>query len=82
MLFRTNIARHDFTYLEKILLDWTLFDSEYTSFSVSMIKPELGYYNHVLDRLGLTNLKSAIFVDNKVTNVSAAQYTGHCVRIC
>jgi hypothetical protein len=75
-MFRTNIARHDFTYLKDILPDWTLFDGEYTSFDAGMIKPELGYYNHVLDNLGLTDPKSAIFVDDKVTNVSAAQSFG------
>jgi hypothetical protein len=76
MLFRTNIARHDFTYLKKILPDWTLFDGEFTSFNVGMIKPELGYYKHVLGSLGLTDPKSAIFIDDKVTNVSAAQSFG------
>jgi hypothetical protein len=75
-MFRTNITRNDFAYLKDILLDWTLFDGEYTSFDVGMIKPELGYYRHVLGSLGLTNPKSAIFVDDKVTNVSAAQSFG------
>lgn len=38
-----------------------------------MIKPELGYYSHVLDDIGLTDSSSAIFVDEKVANVSVAQ---------
>jgi hypothetical protein len=58
------------------LSDWTLFDGEFTSFDVGMIKPELGYYNHVLHSLKLTDPRSAIFVDDKVTNVSAAQSLG------
>jgi hypothetical protein len=41
-----------------------------------MIKPELGYYHHVLRSLRLTDPKSAIFVDDKVVNVSAAQSIG------
>jgi hypothetical protein len=75
-MLRTNIARHDFTYLKSILSDWTLFDGVYTSFDAGMIKPELGFYNHVLGDLGLTDPRSAIFVDDKVANVSAAQSFG------
>jgi FMN phosphatase YigB (HAD superfamily) len=41
-----------------------------------MIKPELCYYKHVLDNLELADPKSAIFVDDKVANVSAAQSFG------
>jgi hypothetical protein len=73
---RTNIARHDFKCLKTILADWSLFDGEYTSFEVGMIKPELGYYKHVLDSLDLPDPESAIFVDDKVVNVSAAQSFG------
>jgi hypothetical protein len=74
--FRTNISRRDFAYLKNVLSDWTLFDEEYTSFDTGLRKPELGYYNHVLGSLGLTDPRSAIFVDDKVVNVSAAQSLG------
>jgi hypothetical protein len=41
-----------------------------------MVKPELGFYKHVLEHLKLSDPKSAIFVDDKVTNVCAAQSFG------
>lgn len=41
-----------------------------------MIKPELGYYSHVLKSLNITDPSSAIFVDDKVVNVTAAQSFG------
>ncbi|KAF1916682.1 hypothetical protein BDU57DRAFT_587612 [Ampelomyces quisqualis] len=57
----TNIARDDFTRLKATLSGWSLFDGEYT---------------HVLERLDSPNPKSAIFVDDKVVNVTAAQSFG------
>jgi FMN phosphatase YigB (HAD superfamily) len=75
-MFRTNIARHDFEYLKAMLSDWSLFDGEYTSFEAGKIKPELGYYKYVLESLDLSDPNSAIFVDDKVTSVSAAQSFG------
>ena len=60
----------------KILPDWTLFDNIYTSFTAGKVKPELGYYEDVLKDLRLPDWRSAIFVDDKVTNVSAAQACG------
>jgi hypothetical protein len=41
-----------------------------------MIKPQLGYYKHVLDSLNLPDPKHAVFIDDKVANVSAAQSFG------
>jgi hypothetical protein len=57
-------------------LDWTLFDGEYTSFGAGVRKPELGFYNHVLGSIGLTDPNSVIFVDDKVDNIIAAQSCG------
>jgi FMN phosphatase YigB (HAD superfamily) len=53
-----------------------LFDGEYTPFGAGMRKPELGFYNHVLGSIGLTDPISAIFVDDKVDNIIAAQSCG------
>jgi hypothetical protein len=41
-----------------------------------MRKPELGFYNHVLASIGLADPSSAIFVDDKVDNIIAAQSCG------
>lgn len=67
----TNIARDDFQRLKAVLPSWGLFDAEFTSFEVGMIKPELGYYQHVLHKIGLENPASAIFVDDKVVSKCA-----------
>lgn len=72
----TNISRDDFARLKAILADWSLFDGEFTSFEAGMRKPELGYYQHVLDCIVLHDPSSAIFVDDKVVNVNAARSSG------
>jgi HAD superfamily hydrolase (TIGR01509 family) len=58
------------------LPSWDLFDAEFTSFEAGMIKPDLGYYQHVLESIGLSETRSAIFVDDKVANVEAAKSLG------
>jgi len=40
-----------------------------------MRKPELGFYRHVLDQIGLTG-NQVIFVDDKEVNVNAARSLG------
>ncbi|KAH7081656.1 HAD-like domain-containing protein [Paraphoma chrysanthemicola] len=72
----TNISGIDFGRLKAILPSWDLFDAEFTSFEAGMIKPELGYYKHVLDSIDLAEPSSAIFVDDKVANVNAARSFG------
>ncbi|KAF2031023.1 HAD-like protein [Setomelanomma holmii] len=72
----TNISGVDFGRLKAILPSWDLFDAEFTSFEAGMIKPELGYYRHVLDKVDLNEPSSAIFVDDKVANVNAARSFG------
>lgn len=72
----TNISRDDFAGLKNILPSWDLFDAEFTSFDAGMIKPHLGYYQHVLDSIGLVDPTTAIFVDDKAVNVYAARSFG------
>ncbi|KAI8940464.1 hypothetical protein NX059_004149 [Plenodomus lindquistii] len=72
----TNISRDDFALLKKTLPDWSLFDSVFTSFEAGIIKPDLGYYKHVLDRVRIFDPSSAIFIDDKVANVNSARSFG------
>jgi len=72
----TNIAKDDFARLKAVLPDWDLFDAEFTSFEAGMIKPELGYYKYVLEKIGLQDPTTAIFIDDKVANVNAARSFG------
>jgi FMN phosphatase YigB (HAD superfamily) len=64
----TNIAKDDFQRLKAVLPSWDLFDAEFTSFEVGLIKPELGYYQHVLQSVVIDNPASAIFIDDKVVS--------------
>ncbi|KAL5120996.1 hypothetical protein ACEQ8H_001184 [Pleosporales sp. CAS-2024a] len=72
----TNIARDDFARLKAVLPDWRLFDREFTSFEAAMAKPELGYYQHVLEQAGIDDCQSVVFVDDKICNVTAARFFG------
>jgi FMN phosphatase YigB (HAD superfamily) len=72
----TNISRDDFGRLKNILPNWDLFDAEFTSFEVGMIKPDPRYYKHVLDEINLADPRDAIFVDDKLVNVNAARAFG------
>jgi FMN phosphatase YigB (HAD superfamily) len=78
----SNISKEDFASLKAILPDWGLFDAEFTSFEAHLIKPELGFYQHVLDKIGLADPTSAIFVDDKLLNVMAARSFGIRGIVC
>jgi hypothetical protein len=47
-----------------------------------MIKPELGFYKHVLDSIDLQDPTTAIFVDDKLVNVIAARSFGIHGIVC
>ena len=72
----TNVDKDDFALLKAILPNWDLFDAEFTSFEAGMIKPELSFYQHVLETTKTSDPTSAIFVDDKLVNVNAARYFG------
>jgi hypothetical protein len=72
----TNVDKDDFALLKAILPSWDLFDAEFASFEAGMIKPELGFYKHVLGTTNTSDPTSAIFVDDKLINVNAARSFG------
>jgi FMN phosphatase YigB (HAD superfamily) len=72
----TNISEPDFIRLKAVLDDWSLFDGIFTSFEAGMIKPEPGFYQHVLSTIDLSDNGSAIFVDDKAVNVIEARSLG------
>lgn len=73
----TNISRDDFARLKVLCPRWDeLFDGEFTSFGAGRIKPDLGYYQHVIDSVGLVDPSEAVFVDDKLVNVDAARTFG------
>ena len=55
--------------------DWALFDDIFISASVGERKPDLSFYQHVIDSAGIDPRRTA-FVDDKVANVSTAMSFG------
>ncbi|APA11940.1 hypothetical protein sscle_08g067100 [Sclerotinia sclerotiorum 1980 UF-70] len=70
----SNVGKEDFEDLAT-KMDLLLFDRVFTSAAVGMRKPELGFYNHVLEQICL-NGSQVVFVDDKEDNVNAARQLG------
>lgn len=70
----SNVGKEDFEELAT-KMDWSLFDRVFTSAAAGMRKPELEFYRHVLDDIGLTG-NQVIFIDDKEENVNAARAVG------
>lgn len=71
----SNISKPDFEILRSKPFHWDLFDGIFTSWECGMCKPELRFYRHVLGSTK-TRAKDAIFIDDKLSNVIAAQSSG------
>jgi FMN phosphatase YigB (HAD superfamily) len=57
--------------------DWELFDAAFPSGDVGFRKPELKFYNHVLEKIGHVHTPDrVVFVDDKIENVLAARSLG------
>ncbi|KAJ0120464.1 Alpha-D-glucose-1-phosphate phosphatase YihX [Diaporthe amygdali] len=70
----SNIGKEDFQDLAT-RIDWSLFNQVFTSAAAGMRKPELGFYKHVLDHIGLAG-NEIVFIDDKEENIRAAQALG------
>jgi FMN phosphatase YigB (HAD superfamily) len=70
----SNVGKEDFEELAT-KMEWPLFDRVFTSAAAGMRKPELGFYRHVLEQIGLTG-SQVVFIDDKEANVRAAQALG------
>ena len=73
----SNISIPDYEVLRVKPADWSIFDQIFTSGVVGERKPNLGFFQHVLDSTH-TVPESAIFVDDKLENVLSAQSLGLC----
>ncbi|KAI2910665.1 hypothetical protein CBS147343_9864 [Aspergillus niger] len=71
----TNIPQLDFDLLRNTEYVWHLFDRIFASGYVGMRKPDLEFYQWVLNVTGLTAAEG-IFVDDKEENVAAAERVG------
>ncbi|KIK58927.1 hypothetical protein GYMLUDRAFT_74732 [Collybiopsis luxurians FD-317 M1] len=70
----SNISHPDFQYLSS-QFDFSIFEHVYTSFSVHMRKPDLGFYRYVLEDIG-GEPEKMIFIDDKHENVLSAKSFG------
>ncbi|KAH8202574.1 hypothetical protein TruAng_003285 [Truncatella angustata] len=70
----SNVGKEDFEELAA-KMDWPLFDQVFTSAAAGMRKPELGFYRHVLDHIGLAG-HQVVFIDDKNENIQAAKALG------
>ncbi|KAI1449975.1 Haloacid dehalogenase-like hydrolase-domain-containing protein [Annulohypoxylon stygium] len=67
----SNVGKEDFEELAT-KMDWPLFDRVFTSAAAGKRKPELGFYSHVLNEIGLAG-NQVVFIDDKEENVHAAR---------
>lgn len=83
VVMMTNIPRPDFDELRERAYIWESFDGGvFASCCEGMRKPEERFYRRVLERVGVEEPSGAIFVDDRLENVTAARELGmsavHC----
>ena len=71
----SNISAPDWDILRLQPMDWSIFDFVFTSAAAGARKPDRPFYEHVLSSTGIDPHR-AIFVDDKLENVSAARELG------
>lgn len=76
----SNISYPDWDFVRKKPFDWAVFDRVFTSCEAAMCKPELRFYNHVLEATK-TIPEETVFIDDNEENVLAARSLGiHSIR--
>lgn len=71
----SNVSQPDYDVLRSKPTDWSIFDHVFTSAAAGMRKPNLCFYQHVLQAIGC-NTASTVYVDDKPENVLAAKSLG------
>lgn len=71
----SNVAKEDYAVLSSKLADWSVFDRVFTSGHCGMRKPDVSFYQHVLEETHLRP-QEAIFIDDKLENVLSARSLG------
>jgi FMN phosphatase YigB (HAD superfamily) len=70
----SNIGKEDFEDIAG-KTDWSLFNRVFPSAGAGMRKPEIRFYRHVLEQIGLEG-NQVVFIDDKEENVRAARAVG------
>ena len=71
----SNISKPDYVFLRTRPADWGIFEKVFTSADAGMRKPDLCFYEHVLQAIDAAPAHT-IFVDDKLENVRSAQALG------
>ncbi|BCS19161.1 uncharacterized protein APUU_11989S [Aspergillus puulaauensis] len=71
----SNISAPDWKTAGSKLSDWSLFDEVFVSCETQVIKPDLGFYTHVISRAN-TDPKTTVFINDRQGNVLPTQSLG------
>ena len=71
----TNLSREDFALVKALGIDWSVFDGVFVSCDLGMQKPELRFYQHVLDAVDL-QAEQVVLLDDDTDNILAALSLG------
>ncbi|KAF5348294.1 hypothetical protein D9756_010513 [Leucocoprinus leucothites] len=73
----SNIAKPHYEIIRSKDWEWSLFDQVFTSADAGMRKPDLNFYEYVLEAIGLEHCpQNVVFVDDKRENVLSALSLG------
>ncbi|KAI1460136.1 HAD-like domain-containing protein [Annulohypoxylon moriforme] len=75
LIVMSNISREHFRCVQGIDLPWSLFNFIFASGIVGMKKPDLCFFQHVLDKIGIPP-DQVVMVDDRVENITAARSMG------
>ena len=71
----TNLSQQDYSLINAQDIDWSLFTEIFVSSEMGMRKPELRFYQRILDNIGL-QAEEVILVDDDTDNLLAALSMG------
>lgn len=71
----TSLSQEDYALVKGLDVDWSLFEQVFVSSEMGMRKPELRFYQRVLDEIGL-QAEQVILVDDDTENMLAALSMG------
>ncbi|KAI1494900.1 HAD-like domain-containing protein [Biscogniauxia mediterranea] len=71
----SNISKEHFRIVKNLDLPWSIFTSAFASGVVGMRKPNLCFFQHVLDKIP-ANPNEVVMIDDRVDNICAARSVG------
>lgn len=69
------LVQEHFDVVQKLDLPWSMFEYVFTSGEVGMRKPDLCFFQHVIDKIGL-HPSQVLMVDDQADNICAARSLG------